>query len=113
MAGQQTDRTLGGSLQNIAKLESSIGWTRFNREIRDFLTMNGFGDLFGRNKDAPEQGTLTEETYATKQDSWLDKQERAVAIVHSRCGYNARGKINGKTVLNDVFLALQDAPSSL
>jgi gag-polypeptide of LTR copia-type len=107
MAGQLIDRTLGGSLQNIAKLESSIGWTKFNREIRDYLTMNGFGDLLGRNKDAPAQGTLTPEAYATKQESWLDKQERAIAIVHSRCGYNARDEIKGKTVLNDVLLALQ------
>jgi hypothetical protein len=107
MAGQSTDRTLGGGLQNIAKLESSIGWTKFNREIRDYLTMNGFGDLLGRNKAAPVQGTLTADAHATKEESWLDKQERAIAIVHSRCGYNARDEIKGKTVLNDVFLTLQ------
>jgi len=90
MASQLTEKTLGGSLQNIAKLESTVGWIKFNREMRDYLTMNGFEDLLGRNKDMPNKGTLTEETYETKKDTWLDKQERACAVVRSRLGYNAR-----------------------
>ena len=104
MASQLTEKTLGGSLQNIAKLESTVGWIKFNREMRDYLTMNGFGDLLGRNKDMPNKGTLTEEAYETKQDTWLDKQERACAVVRSRLGTMPERKLKKKPTLRKCSL---------
>jgi hypothetical protein len=107
MATQLTEKTLGGSLQNIDKLESTTGWVKFNREMRDYLTMNGFGDLFGRNKAMPERGSLTVTAYDAKKENWFDKQERACAAVRSRLGYNAREEVKGATVLENLFTGLQ------
>ena len=108
MVSQLTENPLGGSLQNIAKLESSAGWTKFNREIRDFLTMNGFGDLLGRNKAMPEeQGTHRSNTFEQKKEAWLDKQERACAAARSRLGYNAREEVKDKAVLDQLLLGLE------
>jgi hypothetical protein len=108
MVSQLTEKPLGGSLQNIAKLESSAGWTKFNREIRDFLTMNGFGDLLGRNKAMPEeQGTHRSNTFEQKKEAWLDKQERACAAARSRLGYNAREEVKDKAVLDQLLLGLE------
>lgn len=107
MATQLTEKTLGGSLQNIDKLESTTGWVIFNREIRDYLTMNSFGDLFGRNKALPERGSLAITAYDTKKENWFDKQERACAAVRSRLGYNAREEVKGTTVLEKLFAGLQ------
>ena len=107
MAVQLSDKTLGG-LQNIAKLESTAGWTKFNQEMKDYLAMNGFGDLLGRNKDRPlDQGALSPKEFEAKQETWLDKQERACAAVRSRLGYNAREEVKDKSVLDEVFLGLK------
>ena len=107
MAVQLSDKTLAG-LQNIAKLESTAGWTKFNQEMKDYLAMNGFGDLLGRNKDRPlDQGTLSPKEFEAKQEAWLDKQERACAAVRSRLGYNAREEVKDKAVLDEMFLGLK------
>ena len=63
-----TEKGTGG-LDKIKKLESTIGWIEFNKQIRLYLSMNGYGDLFKRNAKKPEQGALSEATYKTKLDT--------------------------------------------
>src|SRR5438045_9537558 len=76
--------------------------------MKDYLAMNGFGDLLGRNKDRPlDQGTLSPKEFEAKQEAWLDKQERACAAVRSRLGYNAREEVKDKAVLDEMFLGLK------
>src|SRR5438045_9220729 len=76
--------------------------------MKDYLAMNGFGDLLGRNKDRPlDQGTLSPKEFEAKQEAWLDRQERACAAVRSRLGYNAREEVKDKAVLDEMFLGLK------
>src|SRR5438045_3577222 len=73
--------------------------------MKDYLVMNGFGDLLGRNKDRPlDQGTLSPKEFEAKQEAWLDKQERACAAVRSRLGYNAREEVKDKASRMRCFL---------
>ena len=60
-------------LDKIKKLESTIGWIEFNKQMRLYLLMNGYGDLLKQNVKRPEQGALLEATYKTKLDTWLNK----------------------------------------
>ena len=109
MAAQSVEKGLGSTipLSSIAKLESTIDWIKFNREIRDYLEINGHGDLLGRHKKQPEKGNLTDDVYDTKVEAWLDKQERACAAVRNRCGYNAREEVKKETTVDSLLNKLK------
>ena len=81
------------SLSTLPILESSSQWVKWSRDIKDYLTMTGFGDLLARNASLPEQGTLSAETWEAKKESWTAKQERACAVIRNRLGYNARESV--------------------
>ncbi len=89
MAG--TGDEVGGrppiSLSSISILESSTQWIKWNREIKDYLTIIGYGDMFIRNATEPTQGTHTAELWKAKKEAWFAKQERACAVINNRLGY--------------------------
>jgi hypothetical protein len=101
-----TEKGTGG-LDKIRKLESTTGWIEFNKQIRLYLSMNGYGDLLKRNAKRPEQGTLSEAAYETKLDTWLDKQERACSIIRSRLGYNATREVKEIENADEILTKLQ------
>lgn len=83
--------TQGGmSLSNIPILNNSEDWTRWNREMRDYLIFSGYADLL----DGPhaERTTL---------------QPRACAAIRNRCGYNAYTIVEDITTVFDMFGALE------
>ena len=60
------------SLSNIPILNTSDDWTRWNREIRDYLIFSGYSTLL--EAENADQSAM---------------QSRACAAVRNRCGYNA------------------------
>ncbi|KAH6961767.1 hypothetical protein BKA56DRAFT_452673, partial [Ilyonectria sp. MPI-CAGE-AT-0026] len=102
-ASKESTGTIG-NLANIPKLESTAGWINWSREMKDHLTMSGYGDLFKRNKDKP---TGTSAATIEKIDNWLSKQERACGAVLNRLGYNAREQVKGKETVTEMFGELE------
>ncbi|RYC80904.1 hypothetical protein BFJ63_vAg16199 [Fusarium oxysporum f. sp. narcissi] len=102
-ASKESTGTLG-SLANIPKLESTAGWINWSREMKDHLTMSGYGDLFKRNKDKP---TGTSAATVEKIDNWLSKQERACGAVLNRLGYNAREQVKDEETVTEMFSELE------
>lgn len=102
-ASKESTGTLG-NLANIPKLESTAGWINWSREMKDHLTMSGYGDLFKRNKDKP---TGTSAATVEKIDNWLSKQERACGAVLNRLGYNAREQVKDKETVSEMFGELE------
>ncbi|KAG7423459.1 Retrovirus-related Pol polyprotein from transposon TNT [Fusarium oxysporum f. sp. raphani] len=102
-ASKESTGTLG-NLANIPKLESTAGWINWSREMKDHLTMSGYGDLFKRNKDKP---TGTSAATVEKIDNWLSKQERACGAVLNRLGYNAREQVKDKETVTEIFSELE------
>ena len=94
-------------LDKIKKLESTIGWIEFIKQIHLYLLINGYGDLLKRNAKRPEQGALSERAYETKLDTWLDKQERACSIIRSRLGYNATREVKEIENADKILTKLQ------
>lgn len=41
------------SLSGISILESSTHWIKWNREVKDYLTMTGYGDMFVQYETPP------------------------------------------------------------
>lgn len=89
-----------------------MGWIKSNREIRDYLTMNGYGDLFLRNAIEPVQGHLTVEAWTTKKESWTNKQERACAVIRNRLGYNGRQTVVDVTTVSTMMEKIKDTLST-
>ena len=56
-------------LNKIKKLESTIGWIEFNKQMRLYLLINKYRDLLKWNAKRLEQGALLEATYKTKLDT--------------------------------------------
>jgi hypothetical protein len=84
-------------LTQINKLESpeqSIEWVR---EIKDHLAMAGYGDLLTRNKVQPSLRTTAtnsnQETLNVLDEAWKSRQEKAVAAIKNRLGYNCRNMV--------------------
>ncbi|KAF6528079.1 hypothetical protein HZS61_008381 [Fusarium oxysporum f. sp. conglutinans] len=102
-ASKESTGTLG-NLANIPKLESTAGWINWSREMKDHLTMSGYGDLFKRNKDKP---TGTSAATVEKIDNWLSKQERACGAVLNRLGYSAREQVKDKETVTEMFSELE------
>ena len=105
------------SLSTLSILESSSQWVKWSRDIKDYLTMTGFGDLLSRNALLPEQGTLSAETWEAKKESWTAKQERAFAVIRNRLGYNARESVKllttVATILNKIELRFRPTGSAV
>ncbi|KAI8395922.1 hypothetical protein FOFC_21452 [Fusarium oxysporum] len=98
-ASKESTGTLG-NLASIPKLESTAEWINWDREMKDHLTVSGYGDLFKRNKEKPTgAGAETIE----KIDNWLSKQERACGAVLNRLGYNAREQVKNKETVTEMF----------
>ncbi len=57
------------SLFTLSILESSSQWVKWSRDIKDYLTITGFGDLLTQNALLPEQSTLSTETWKAKKKS--------------------------------------------
>ncbi len=77
------------SLSTLSILESSFQWVKWSRDIKDYLTMTGFGDLLVRSASLPEQSIFSAEIWEVKKESWTAKQERTCAVMRNRLGYNA------------------------
>ena len=79
--------------------------------------MTGFGDLFARNASLPKQGTLSNETWEAKKESWTIKQERACAVIRNRLGYNTRESVKLLativTILNIIKLRFRPTGSAV
>ncbi|KAI8397508.1 hypothetical protein FOFC_20780 [Fusarium oxysporum] len=102
-ASKESTGTLG-NLASIPKLESTAEWINWDREMKDHLTVSGYGDLFKRNKEKPTgAGAETIE----KIDNWLSKQERACGAVLNRLGYNAREQVKNKETVTEMFSELE------
>ncbi|RKK06432.1 hypothetical protein BFJ65_g18629 [Fusarium oxysporum f. sp. cepae] len=102
-ASKESTGTLG-NLASIPKLESTAEWINWDREMKDHLTVSGYGDLFKRNKEKPTgAGAETIE----KIDNWLSKQERACGAVLNRLGYNAREQAKNKETVTEMFSELE------
>lgn len=97
-----------GSLECIAKLESSIGWTRFDEEIRNYLRMNGYADLLDRHTTEPAQERLTAAKWEEKKDIWWEKQQRAKGIVVHRLGRNAMKDVEKANTVDDMLEKLKE-----
>lgn len=80
----------GMSLSNIPILNSSEDWTRWNREMRDYLIFSGYAKLL--NEPHSEKTTM---------------QPRAYAAIRNRCGYNAYTIAESMTTVSDMFEALE------
>ncbi|KAF2868052.1 hypothetical protein BDV95DRAFT_448536, partial [Massariosphaeria phaeospora] len=87
------------SLSSIQLLESLAGYLRWEREISDYFRIAGYGSLLGRLKEEP--------TDEVRKEAWLERQDRAVAIVQSRCSLNAREEIKTFSRLNEVLAKLK------
>lgn len=90
-------------LSSVPILESPNGFMRWKREITDMLGMNGYGSLLGRHKEPPSDAREGSKTY----EAWLDKQERALAMISSRCGLNAREEIKNVETLDAAMKKLE------
>lgn len=83
-----------GSLSKIAVLKSPSDYIKWEREITDYLTINGYYNIRGRNKSPPTAVGADDATLPTRLELWYIRQERAVGIVRNRCGTNARAEID-------------------
>lgn len=79
----------GMSLSNIPILNTSEDWTRWNREMRDYLIFSGYAELL----DGPNAEKTT-------------MQPRACAAIRNRCGYNAYTIAEDMITVFDMFKAL-------
>jgi hypothetical protein len=81
-------------LTSINKLESPEYAIEWVREIKDHLAMAGYGDLLTRNKVQPSlrdgSTNLDQETLNAQDEIWKSRQEKAVAAIKNRLGYNCR-----------------------
>lgn len=116
-AGDDTGARPVISLSTLSVLESSSQWVKWCRDIKDYLTMTGFGDLLVRNALPPKQGTLTTELWKTKKESSTAKQERACAVIRNRLGYNARESVQTlstvATILSKIELRFRPTGSAV
>jgi hypothetical protein len=62
-------------LNKIKKLEFTIGWIEFIKQIRLYLSINRYRDLLKWNAKRLKQGALSEKAYKIKLNTWLNKQE--------------------------------------
>jgi len=105
-----TDKTLLGAsaLLQIDKLEAPSGFTKWDRDIRDYLGMYGYQSLLTRNKESPILTPGADPAaHAQKLEVWEDKQERACAIIRSRCGFNAREEIKDQSTVDNALAKLK------
>ncbi|GKU08162.1 unnamed protein product, partial [Fusarium langsethiae] len=91
-------------LTSINKLESPEYAIEWVREIKDHLAMAGYGDLLTRNKVQPSLRVgvtnLDQETLSVQDEIWKSRQEKAVAAIKNRLGYNCRNMVE-KSVKDD------------
>jgi hypothetical protein len=81
-------------LNRISKLESGDGWTKWNREMTDYIKIQGYGDLLHRNADAPErEKDESNAEFNTRKNLWEDRQERVISAILSRVDILAREDI--------------------
>lgn len=99
------------SLSSISALESSTAWIKWNREIRDYLIMAGFGDLLTRQATSPPQDSLTVDAWTTKKELWTEKEERACAAIRNRLGYNARSAVENLTTVSTILAKIKSVRS--
>ena len=105
------------SLFTLLILESSSQWVKWSRDIKDYLTMTGFGDLLTRNASLSKQSTLSAETWEAKKEFWTAKQERTCAVIRNRLGYNVRKSVKLlatiATILNKIELRFRPTGSAV
>ena len=100
--------TIANSLDKIARLETPGGFVKWEREIKDFLGMNGFQALLVRDKTRPTQRENEDTaTYQDRVERWEDKQERACAVIRHRCGFNAREEIKDSSTVDEILSKLK------
>jgi hypothetical protein len=105
----QPTTSTAGSLSKIAVLESPSDYIKWEREITDYLAMNGYIDLRGRNKSPPTAVGADDTTLPARLELWYTRQERAVGIVMNRCGTNARAEIEALSPVDaEPVLRLED-----
>ena len=93
--------SLTTSFNSVKVLESPSDFIKWDRDIRDILGISGYASLFTRAVNRPP------EAYGAKLETWLDKQERAIHIVQSRCGINARAEIKDCTTVVEALKLLK------
>lgn len=81
----------GMSLSSISILNTSDDWTRWNREIRDYLIFSGYSTLL--EAENADQTAM---------------QSRARAAIRNRCGYNAYTTIEETSTVFEMFKLLKE-----
>ncbi|KAM4064271.1 GAG-pre-integrase domain-containing protein [Hirsutella rhossiliensis] len=75
------------SVTGILKLSSQTGWITWNRDIRDLLTVAGYGDLLPGGRKAVQPAQRDEESenvFEDRLEIWLDRQTRILQAIEAR-----------------------------
>ena len=96
------------SLSGIPILESTDQWIGWDREIQDYLAINGYSTLLKRNTSPPTQKIEEAiDDFEDRMEVWEEKQARACAAIRNRLGYNGRELVKGLTRVHEILLQVK------
>jgi hypothetical protein len=82
-------------------LDGPSQWTRWLRDMEDWLGYHGHGLMLSGQREAIEPHITNEgvAARALKLIEWEKQQSKALAAIRHRCGQNARDEINGEETI--------------
>ncbi|XP_044723689.1 reverse transcriptase (RNA-dependent DNA polymerase) domain-containing protein [Hirsutella rhossiliensis] len=98
------------SVTGILKLSSQTGWITWNREIRDLLTVAGYGDLLPGGRKAVQPAQRDEESenvFEDRLEIWLDRQTRVKAVLCNRLSFLAREDVKHLETAAQILQAIE------